>query len=162
MDSRIFTHAADIGRIIARSFHRRRIAPIFTLIDEHDARRFPQYVLCSLCRHFPLIFDIHSLAVANKYRYPHAGCGQFDFRVEYLLDLNHHLPLFLRIAVVEEAIDMRNDVKRDLLGEFFGISAVTDKDVAALFEQLIHALFARPRHRLVRRYDNAGNLGVIV
>ena len=38
---------------------------------------------------------------------------------------------------------MRNDVKRDLLGEFFGIRAVADKNVAALFEQLIHALFAR-------------------
>ena len=100
--------------------------------------------------------------MADKDRNTHAGRRQLDFRVEDFLNLNHHLPLFLGIAIVEKAIDVRNDVERDLLGEFFGIGAVADKYVAALFEQFVHALFACARHRLVCRYDNAGNLGVIV
>ena len=100
--------------------------------------------------------------MANKDRNTHAGRGQLDFRVEDFLDLNHHLPLLLRIAIFEKAIDVRDNVERDLLGELLGIGAVADKYVAALFEQFVHAFFARARHRLVCRYDNAGNLGVIV
>ena len=100
--------------------------------------------------------------MANKDRNADAGRRQLDFRVEYLFDLNHHFPLFLRIAIVEKAIDVRNDVERDLLRELLGIGAVADKYVAALFEQFVHAFFARARHRLVGRYDNTGNLGVIV
>ena len=57
---------------------------------------------------------------------------------------------------------MRNDVERDLLGEFFRVRAVTDEDVAALLEQFIHALFASARDGLVGRDNDARDLGIIV
>ena len=100
--------------------------------------------------------------MADKDGYTHASRRQLDLGIEDFLGLDHHLPFFGRISILKEIAAMWDDVEGDLLGKLLRLRTVADKYVAALFEQFVHALFARARHRLVCRYDNAGNLGVIV
>ena len=57
---------------------------------------------------------------------------------------------------------MRDHVEGDLLGELLRFAAVADEDVAALFEQLIHARLARARDRLIGRDDHALDRRIIV
>jgi hypothetical protein len=61
--------------------------------------------------------------MADEHRHAHAGRGQLDLRVEDLLGLDHHLPLFLREAVLHEDVDMRDEVEGDALGELLGLRA---------------------------------------
>ena len=42
LHSRILAHAAHKSGVIAHTLDGRHIAAIFALIDQHDARRFPQ------------------------------------------------------------------------------------------------------------------------
>ena len=77
--------------------------------------------------------------MADEHRDSDAGDAELDRRVEDLLGLDHHLPLFLGRAVVEEDVDVRDHVERDLLGEELRLIGVADEDVARLLEQLVHA-----------------------
>ena len=49
---------------------------------------------------------------------------------------------------------MRDHVEGDLLGKFARRGRITDEDVAALLEQLVHPLFPRAGDRLVCRYHH--------
>ena len=115
-----------------------------------------------LRRNLALELDIHCFRMADEHRHAHAGRGQFDLGVEDLLGLDHHLPLFLGRPVVEEAVDMRNHIERDLLGKLACLGTVADEDVARLLEQLVHAFFACARYRLISRNDDALDLGIVM
>jgi hypothetical protein len=64
-----------------------------------------------------LELDVDRLGMADEDRHAHAGGGDLDLRVEDLLGLGDHLPLFLGRAVLHEDVDMRDHVEGDLLGE---------------------------------------------
>src|SRR5690606_31736889 len=100
-------------------------------------------------RQLILEFDIDRFRMTHEHRHTHAGGGQLDLRIEYLLGFDHHLPLFLGRAIVEKAVDVRNHVEGDLLGELARFRLVADEYRAALLEQLVHALLARAGDRLI-------------
>ena len=87
------------------------------MIDHADAgggaQRFAGFVGADR----PLELDIDRFGVADEDRHANAGGGHEDLRVEDLLGLDHHLPLFLGGAVIHEDVDLGNDVEGDLLGE---------------------------------------------
>jgi hypothetical protein len=75
----------------------------------------------------------HRFRMTDEHRHAHAGRGQLDLRIEDLLGLGHHLPLFLGGAVLHEDVDMRNDVEGDALGELLGSRpGSADEDRAGL------------------------------
>ena len=57
---------------------------------------------------------------------------------------------------------MRDHVERDLFLKFLWFDLVADENTAALFEQFVHPVFARARHRLVGGHDHALDLGAVV
>jgi hypothetical protein len=67
--------------------------------------------------------DVDRFGVTDEDRHAHAGRGQLDLRIEDLLGLRHHLPLFLGEAVLHEDVDLRDDVEGDALGNFFASSS---------------------------------------
>ncbi len=121
------------------------------MIDHGNARRFAQQSprLVRIQRCFQL--DIHRLGVADKYRHPDAGGVHLDIRVENLLGLDHHFPLFFRRAVLHEHVNMRDDVEGDRLGELFLklVLRFVHVDPAGLIEQLVHARLAGARYGLI-------------
>src|SRR3546814_9429116 len=60
----------------------------------------------------------------DEHRHAHAGGGDLDLRIEDLLRLDRHLPLFLGRAVVHEDVDMGDDVEGDLLGEALALDRI--------------------------------------
>ncbi len=100
--------------------------------------------------------------MADEHRHADAGGRDLDLGIEDLLRFHDHLPFFLGRSVVEEAVDVRDHVERDLLGEFLGVGLVADEDVARLFEQLVHAVLPRARHRLIGGDDDARDLRRVV
>src|SRR3546814_3643527 len=78
-----------------------------------------------------------------------------DLGVEDLLGFDDHLPFLLGRSIVEEAVDVRNDVEGDLLGEFLHVLFVADENLARLVPQLVHPRLAGARHRLIGRDDDA-------
>ena len=85
------------------------------------ARRVAQDVARLVGRDRVLELDIDRLRVADEHRHAHAGGGELDLGIEDLLGLDHHLPLFLGVAVLHEDVDMGDDVEGDLLGELLGL-----------------------------------------
>src|SRR5690606_14481601 len=159
---RILAHAADERRVVPRAFDRGDVPAVLSLVDQHDARGLAQDVLRLLRRNLVLELDVDRLGVTDEHRHAHAGRGDLDLRVEDLLGLDHHLPLFLGRAVVEEAVDVRDHVERDLLGELAGLDRVTDEDRPALLEQLVHPRLPGARDRLVRGDHHAPDLRHVV
>src|SRR3546814_6249052 len=62
-----------------------------------------------------------------------------------LLGFDDHLPFLLGRSIVEEAVDVRNDVEGDLLGEFLHVLFVADENLARLVPQLVHPRLAGAR-----------------
>ena len=54
--------------------------------------------------------------MADKYRHPNAGCGDFDRSINNFFGLGDHFPFFFGGAIFHEHIDMWDDIKSDLLG----------------------------------------------
>src|SRR3712207_8971940 len=48
-----------------------------------------------------LELDVNGFRMADEYRDTHAGGSQLDLGIEDLLGFDHHLPLFLRVAVLD-------------------------------------------------------------
>ena len=162
LHGRVFAHAADVSRAITDAFDRGYIAAVFTLIDQHHAGGFAQDILGLFGAQLVLELDIDRFAVADENRHPHASGGDLDLGVHDLLGFDHHLPFFLGRSVIQEAVDMRDHIERDLLGELHRHAGIANKDVAALLEQFVHSVFARARHRLIGGDHHALDLCRIV
>lgn len=64
-----------------------------------------------------LKFGVYRHAVRPHYWHAHACCGaQYIRYAHYLARLVKHLHLFLRIAVIEEYVNMGNNIERNLVG----------------------------------------------
>ncbi|PAV69364.1 hypothetical protein WR25_25823 [Diploscapter pachys] len=105
LHGRILTHAADIGRVVARRLDGRRVSAVLMLVDQHDAGGFAQDTLGVLGGNLVFELDIQRLGMADEHRHAHAGRGYLDLGIEDLLGLDHHFPLFLGGSVVQEAVD---------------------------------------------------------
>ena len=79
---------------------------------------------------------------------------KFDGRVENFLRLRRHLPFFLGETIIKEDIDMRNGVKRNLLGEMLGLYRIIHINAACLIEQFIHTSLAGTRCGLIGRHHD--------
>src|SRR5690554_3759227 len=117
LDRRILPDTADERSVIAGALHRGHVPAVLALVDEHDPRRLTQNFLRFLGGDLALELDVHRLGVTDEYRDTYASRSDLDLRVEDLLGLDDHLPFFLRRSVVEKAVDVRNHVERNLLGE---------------------------------------------
>src|SRR5262249_10315992 len=106
--------------------------------------------------------DIYRLGVADEDRHTHARRNDLNVGIENLLRLDHHLPFFLGEAGVEEIVDVRNDVERDLLREVLSLDWIGYEDSSCLPEKLVHGIFSGARHRLVRGDDNTLDLSFVV
>ena len=65
--------------------------------------------------------------MADEHRNTDAGGGYQDIGVENLVGFLRHFQLFLGVTVIigfraDEAVDVRDDIEGDLLGEFLGIA----------------------------------------
>jgi hypothetical protein len=92
--------------------------------------------------------------MADEHRHPDAGGSELDLRIEDLLGLGRHLPLFARIARIHKHVYMRYDVEGDLLGELFRLRRIGDEDALRLIPQLVHRFLAGSRHRLIGRHHD--------
>jgi hypothetical protein len=61
--------------------------------------------------------------MADEDRHAHAGGGDLDLRVDDLLGLGDHLPLFLGGAVLHEDVDMGMTLKAICLVNFRGATS---------------------------------------
>src|SRR3954470_5597003 len=138
LDRRIIANAGDEGGVVAHAFDWRDVAAVLTLVDHENARRLAQNLARLFRRQSPFELDVDGLGMTYEHRHPHAGRGEPDARVEYLLGLDRHLPLLAGLAPVEKGVDMRNDVEGDLLGELLGLRHVGDEDALRLTPELIH------------------------
>ena len=117
LDRDVLADARDEGGVLAGRLDRRDVAAVLALVDDQAARRLAQDVARLVGRDRLLELDVDRFRMADEHRHAHAGRRQLDLRVEDLLGLGHHLPLFLRVAVLHEDVDMRDDVEGDALGE---------------------------------------------
>ena len=99
--------------------------------------------------------DVHRLRVADEHRHAHAGGGELDLGVEDLLGLDHHLPLFLGVAVLHEHVDVGDHVEGDALGELLGLDVLQRVDRLGLAIELVQPILAGAGHRLIGRDDDA-------
>jgi hypothetical protein len=74
----------------------------------------------------------------------HARGDELDLRIEDLLDLDHHLPLLPRVAVLHEGVDVRNEVEGDALGKLLRHDLAELKDRLGLGEQFVHGVLPAP------------------
>ena len=93
--------------------------------------------------------------MTDEHRHADTSGNHLHLGVEDLLGLHDHFPFFLGRSIVQKRVDMGNDVEGNLLGELARLGAVADEDVARLFKQLIHPLFARARNGLIGGDHNA-------
>ena len=101
--------------------------------------------------------------MADEHRHAHARRRHLDLRIEDLLGLGDHLPFLFRVAVFHEDVDVRNAVEGDFLGELLRRELLSWHVLAlGLRPQLVHALFAGTRHRLISRYDDALDRRVVM
>ena len=100
--------------------------------------------------------------MADKDGNPHTGGGELDHRVQNLLGLDRHLPLFLGRAVVQEVVNVRNDVEGDLFAELLWWWCTEDEDALGLVPKLVHAFLARARDGLVGGDHNPLDPNLIV
>ena len=97
--------------------------------------------------------------MADKYRHPHASRAHSNIGIEHFFGLDHHFPFFFGRAVFHKYVNMRDDIKGDLLGEVFALHLIIDKNASGLGKQLIHCRIAGPRHGLISRHHHASNFG---
>ena len=93
--------------------------------------------------------------MAHEDRHAHASGRHLDLRIDDLLRLRHHLPLFLGGPVLHEDVDMRDDVERDLLLELVDRHIrrrVVDR--LGLIPKLVDPFLARAADRLVGADDH--------
>ena len=77
--------------------------------------------------------------MADKDRHTDAMRHHLNRGIEDFLCFDRHLPFFLGEPVIKKLVDMRDDVKGNILGELFGLERLIDINAASLVEQLIHA-----------------------
>ncbi len=132
------------------------------LVDHDAARRLAQDLVRLLDRDRVLELDVHRFRVADEDGHAHAGGGELDLRVEDLLGLGHHLPLFAGVAVLHEGVDLRDEVERDALGKLLGLDVADGEHRLGLVEQLVHRLLAGAGDRLIGRDHDALDARLVV
>ena len=162
LDSRVSAQARDKGFKLTDAFNRRHIALILAAIDNKKARRGLKRSARFGLGNGAFKLNADCLRMADKDRHTHACGGHLDIRVEHFLRLDNHFPFFLGRPVLHEHINMRDDIKGDLLGEVFALQLIIDEDGAGLGEQLIHRRIAGTRNRLISRDNNPLNRRNIV
>src|SRR5690606_14238698 len=158
----ILANAAHINRILADTFERRDITAIFRTVENDYAGSFGQRLARLVGIERLLELDVDRLGMANENRHAHTGRRDPDRRVEDLLGLVDHLPLFLGRAVGHEDVDLRNYVERDLALELGGLRLLHLIDALRLSEELVHAFLACARYRLIGRHHHAADRHEIV
>ena len=84
------------------------------------------------------------------------------FGIEDLLRLDHHLPLFLREAVLHEDVDVGDEVEGDALRKLLLLDLLQRVERLGLAVELVHAVLAGAGDRLVGRDDDALDGGVVM
>ena len=98
--------------------------------------------------------------MADKYGNTRAVGVQFNLRIQNLFGFRRHFPFFFGRAVVHKNVNMRNNVKRNLFGEFVLRLGQFFAPINALclIKQFVHCRFARAGYGLIRRYDHARDM----
>ena len=109
-------------------------------------------------RHRPLRLYPNRLAVCTHYRHPHAHGTHFDVGVHDFARFVIHLHLLLRISVVGEDVDLRDQVVGQLVEEFLHHRLLSLRQLHVLRPQLIHGLCTRTTGRLVGRHMHTPNV----
>jgi hypothetical protein len=98
---------------------------------------------------------VDGLRVGDEYRDAHRGARDPQLRqVKDLAALGDDLPLFLRVAVVEEDVDLGQRVERNRMGIDRWLLRLTGDMCPDLALELRDRVRARPRDRLVRVDDD--------
>ena len=149
VDCWVDTDTADECREVACALNRGDISAVFALIDNEKAGRFAQDFARFIIRQGVFKLDVHRFGMADKCRHANTCGCEFYLRVDDFFRFRRHLPLFFREAVFHEDVDMRDDVKCDLLGELFRFRRVCDVDLLGLVPELVHRRFAGAGGRLI-------------
>ena len=147
----IVADAADEHAELAHAFLGGDVAGGIALIDHHHAGGIAQDVPGVVGVEGALELQIDGEGVAHEHRHTDAGDGQLDVRIQHLVRLLPHLGFLVRIAVVLEGADERDDVEGDLFGELHRLRRAEDEHALGLVPELVHALLARAGHRLIGR-----------
>ena len=132
------------------------------LVDDEHAGRLAQDVARFFHGDRVFKLDVDRFRMRDEHRHAHASGGEANLGIKNLLGLRHHLPFLLGEAVFHEDVDLGNEIEGDALGEFLRLHRIRHEDRAGLLEQFVHRLFARARHRLIGRDDDARDLGEIM
>src|SRR5690554_1596749 len=170
LDGRIFPDAAHEYLVLARRVQRHRIALRLGLVHHGDARRRGQKLPRPLGRQGRAGLHVDAFRVAAQHRHPHRRRADADrVVVPHFAGFPHHFPLFFGVAVVVEDVHLRDDVEQNRVmpglpghGQPPGRQGLSGLIVLHLPQQLLHGRRARPRHRLVRRHDDALDAGLPV
>ena len=159
----VLADAPDVRRVVADREHRHRVDVGRRVVEHLDPGRLLEQLARLLRGQLLLEGRVDRLRVAQEDRHAHAGGGHREGRVaQDLPGLVHHLHLFLRVAVVEEGIDVRQHVEGDAVREGLGFRLAGVHQVGDLLLELLDALLALARDRLVGRDDDAPELRGVV
>ena len=141
---------------------RRDVAAGFALVDHQAAGRLAQDLARLIRTDRILEFDVHGFRMTDEHGHPHASRRELDLRIENLLRLGDHLPLFLGRSVIHEDVDLGNKVEGDALGELLRLDRIRHEHGASLLEQFVHRFLACARHRLIGRHHHALDRRLVV
>ena len=147
----VLADAAHEDRVLAsRLGHGSRVAPGLALVDHHDPWSAGEELAHPLGRDLLPGLDVDGLRVAVEDRHAHGGRVHLDAVVPHdLAGLPDHLHLLFRIPVVEEDVDVRQHVERDLLRIDVRLGRAAVEQRGGLGRELVYRLLAGARNGLV-------------